>query len=98
MNRYLLVFAGAAASVSGGPAMAGTCKLESTRPAGEWKFVRVFDVDTGKIVLQRAIKAGVAYDVTVSGYRVRVDSKLAGGIKYESGPILACVDGNRIKS
>ena len=98
MNRSLLTLVGAAALVSGGQAMAGTCKLESTLPGGEWKFVRVYDVDKGTIVLQRAIKAGEAYDVTVSGVRVRVDSKLPGGIKYDTGPILPCVDGNRIKS
>jgi hypothetical protein len=81
---------------AGGQALAGTCNIQSARAPGEWTFVRVYDVDTGKIVLQRAIKGGVSYEVKVSGYRVRIDWKLPGGIKYETGPILACVDGNRV--
>ncbi len=98
MNDYVLALAGAVAFVSASQTMAGTCKIESTRAAGEWKFVKVYDADTGKIVLQRPISGGIAYDVSVRGYRVRIDSKLPGGIKYVPGPIFDCVDGNRVKT
>ena len=97
MDGKLLALAGVALLITAVEASAGTCRIESTRVPGEWTFVRVFDVDTGKIVLQRAVKGGVSYDVTVSGYRVRIDSKLPGGIKYEPGAVLACVDGNKVK-
>ncbi|QIK95370.1 hypothetical protein G7076_01710 [Sphingomonas sp. HDW15A] len=97
MNRTFYALAGLIGLITGAPAFAGTCTIESTRAPGEWTFVRVYDVDNGKIVLQRAIKAGLAYEVTVSKNRVRVDSKLPGGISYGAGPISPCRDGNKLK-
>lgn len=97
MRRQLAFVTGLAVLFTAAPTIAGTCKIESTRAPGEWTFVRVYDVDSGKIVLQRAIKSGVAYDVTVSKELVRVDSKLPGGISYAAGAVSACKDGNKIK-
>ena len=97
MNLKLIALAGTAALVTGGEAIAGTCSIQNSRAPGEWTFVRVYDVDAGKIVLQRAIKGGVSYEVTVSKDRVRVDSKLPGGTSYAAGAVTACKDQNKIK-
>ena len=97
MNGKLVTLAGIAALMTAGQALAGTCEIESTRAAGEWTFVRVLDVDTGKIVLQRAIKGGDHYKVEVSQNRVRVDSKLPGGTAYGTGTVVTCKGGNRIR-
>jgi len=97
MKARLIALAAMTVLAVEGQAIAGTCSIQSNRAPGEWTFVRVYDVDSGKIVLQRAIKAGLTYDLTVSKYRVRVDSKLPGGITYAAGPVSTCRDGNKIK-
>lgn len=96
MKARLIGLAAMAALAAEGQAIAGTCSIQSVRAPGEWTFVRVYDVDSGKIVLQRAIKGGVPYEVTVSKNRVRVDSKLPGGLTYASGKVAACKGGNRL--
>ena len=78
--------------------MAGTCNVQSTRAPGHWKFVKVFDVDTGEIVFQKVIDGGKLHEVTVSGERARVDWKLPGGKDYKAGPVSSCKDGNTVKS
>ena len=97
MKAQFIALAALSALIAGGQAQAGTCDIQSSRATGEWTFVRVYDVDSGKIVLQRAIKGGVLYRVTVSKDRVRVDSKLPGGITYAAGTVSTCRDGNKIK-
>jgi hypothetical protein len=96
MKIGFIASVGVAAVFTAGQAIAGTCNIQSSRAPGEWTFVRVYDVDTGKIVLQRAIKGGVIYEVRVSKDRVRVDSKLPGGIVYEAGRISVCKSGNKL--
>jgi hypothetical protein len=96
MKASLIALAAVAALVAEGPAYAGTCSIQSNRAPGEWTFVRVYDVDSGKIVLQRAVKGGTPYEVKVSKERIRVDSKLPGGLTYAAGKVSACKDGNKI--
>lgn len=97
MNYKLATLAGLSALIIGSQALAETCNVESIRAPGEYLFIKVFDPDTGEIVLQRAIKGGTPIEVTVSGERVRVDSKLPGGVDYKPGAIATCKSGNTIK-
>ena len=77
-------------------ARAETCKIQSTRGPDEWKFVKVYEGGTDKVVLQQAIRGGVLKEVTVSGDRVRIDTKMPGQIDYEIGKIVLCKGGNTI--
>jgi hypothetical protein len=79
-------------------AIAGTCNIESSAPPGQWKFVKVYDVHNGEIVLQRGINAGRLYEVTAKGDRIRIDWKFAGGTHYNSGAVVTCKDGLTVKS
>jgi len=78
-------------------AVAESCKIENGGPPDEWRFVQVYDVDRGQIVLGKAIKSGDSKEVTVSGQRVRVDHKLPGGTAYATGPVVICKGGNSIR-
>ena len=97
MKRMLFGFA-LVALATGSPAVAGTCKIQSTREPGHWTFLKVFDVESGEVVLQKAIEGGKYREVTAHGDRVRVDWKLPGGKDYKAGPVSPCKDGNTIKS
>ena len=79
-------------------ALAGTCNIESSAPPGQWKFVKVYDVHNGEIVLQRGINGGGRYEVTAKGDRIRIDWKFAGGTHYNSGAVVTCKDGLTVKS
>ncbi|MCL6679157.1 hypothetical protein LZ519_07490 [Sphingomonas sp. RG327] len=79
-------------------AIAGTCNIESSAPPGQWKFVKVYDVHNGEIVLQRGISGGRRYEVTAKGDRIRIDWKFAGGTHYNSGAVVTCKDGHIVKS
>jgi hypothetical protein len=79
-------------------ALAETCNVQVTGPADQWKFVHVYDVATGEIVLRQAIKSGESKPVTVSGDKVRVDWKLPGYQKYRTGPVVECKSGNTVKT
>lgn len=96
MKARIMALAVATAFLAEGEALAGSCTIQSTRAPGEWTFVRVYDVDSGKIVLQRAIKGGTPYQVSVTKERVRVDSKLPGGLTYAAGRVSACKNGNKL--
>ena len=78
-------------------AAAETCKLQVARKAGEWKFVKAYDADTGEVVLQQVITGGHHKEATVSGKRIRVDWKLPGDAKYRAGAVTLCKRGNTIK-
>jgi hypothetical protein len=97
MKIQLTMLATVAALFLESGAVAGTCKIETARPAGEWTFVQVHDADTGEIVLQKAIMGGTSRDVTVKGERVRVDSKLPGATQYKAGTVSVCKDGNVVR-
>ncbi len=97
MNKIFLGLALVALG-TGSEAIAGTCNVQSTRAPGHWKFIKVYDVDTGKIVLQKVMNGGEHREVTVPGERVRVDWKLPGGKDYKHGTVALCKDGNTIRS
>lgn len=78
-------------------AVAGTCKVKNSKPAGHWTFVQVYDADTNNVVLRQAINGGDTKNVTVSRHSVRVDHKFAGQRQYKTGAVAACKDGNTIK-
>lgn len=78
-------------------AVAENCKIENGGPPDEWRFVQVFDVDRGQIVLGKAIKSGDSKEVTVTGERIRVDHKLPGGTQFATGPVVVCKGGNTIR-
>jgi hypothetical protein len=97
VSTKVLTLAGIIAVLIHGEAFAESCNIQSTRPPGEWKFVRVYDADTGAIVLRQAINGGVNKQVVVSGERVRVDSKLPGDMDYRTGAVALCKGGNIVK-
>jgi len=78
-------------------AVAESCKIENAGPPDEWRFVQVYDVDRGQIVLGQAIKSGDKKEVSVSGEKVRVDHKFPGWTTYATGPVLICKGGNTIR-
>jgi hypothetical protein len=94
--RHACLFAGAVLLPVAG-AFAGTCTIEITGPREQYKFVQVHDVAARAIVMRKAIKSGQSREVTVSGDRVRVDWKFAGGTSYQSGKVQACNGGRRIR-
>ena len=98
MRKILAAAAIIAASLVGHEARAESCKVESASQPDQWKFIRVYDADTGKIVYQQAINGGDSKPVTVSGERVRVDYKLPGHTVYQTGTVAACKGGNTVKT
>ena len=88
----------AAAIVIPSAALASTCKIENTSPHGEWKFIRAYDVLTGKEVLSRAILGGASVEVTVTGTQIRLEYKLAGHRHYGSSVTATCKDGNTLRT
>jgi hypothetical protein len=97
MRINLLALIGSTALAAGTQALAETCTIEITGPHGQWKFVHVYDVATGKMVLGHAIRSGHSREVTVSGHQVRVDWKLAGDAHYHAGAATECKAGHTIK-
>ena len=79
------------------PAFAESCIIEITGAKDVYKFVQVYDLATGKIVLTKAFKSGQSQSVTLKGDRIRVDWKFLGGIRYEAGASRICRGGNRIR-
>jgi hypothetical protein len=98
MTKILALVAAIAAILVAHEARAESCKVESTSPPGQWKFIRAFDADTGKVVYQQAINGGDSKPVTVSGERVRVDYKLPGHTVYQTGTVAPCKGGNTVKT
>ncbi len=98
MSKILAATVIIAAILVGQEARAENCKVESTSPPGQWKFIRAYDADTGKIVFQQAINGGDSKPITVSGERVRVDHKLPGHTVYQTGTVAPCKGGNTVKT
>jgi hypothetical protein len=97
MKLRLTPLAGLVALLLGTSAGAETCHIQVTGAAGDWKFVHVYDVAKGTIVMRQAIKVGETKQVTVSGSRVRVDWKFAGHRSYTTGAVKTCKGGNTIE-
>jgi hypothetical protein len=98
MTLKAVVLFAIAALLGESGALAGSCRIQSTNPPGQWKFVRAYDPDNGTIVLRQAINGGDSKQVTVSGHHVRVESKLPGHTHYHSGPVAPCKGGNIVRT
>jgi len=79
-------------------ALAESCKVQSTSPPGQWKFVRAYDPDTNEVVLRQAINGGDSKPVTVAGDHVRVEYKLPGHTRYQPAVVAPCKDGNVVRT
>jgi hypothetical protein len=97
MRPRFIAIAALAALLVETPALAETCMIEITGPEGQWKFVQVFDVATGNMVMGQAIRSGEVKTVTITGDQVRVDWKLSGYRDYRTGEVTTCRGGNRIR-
>lgn len=91
MGALAILFAAA-------PVRAESCQVHNASAPGVWKFVRVYDVDTGQVVLRRAINGGDSVEVTVSGSRARVEFKLAGYTRYKTSVTGTCKGGNTLRT
>lgn len=78
-------------------AAAESCKVQSSKPPGQWTFVRVHDVDKDQVVLRQGINGGDAKRVEVSGHRIRIEQKPAGHRNYRSGPVTDCKGGRTVR-
>ena len=78
-------------------ALAESCKVQSSHPPGQWKFIRVYDVDTGAIVLGQAVNGGDAKSVTVRGHRIKLEAKLPGALHYGPAVEADCKEGQTVK-
>ena len=75
MKIKLFALVGVATAFFGSPALAETCNVQVTGPAEHWKFLHVYDVATGEVVLRQAIK-GLVVDGQVgpqTARRLKVD-------------------------
>jgi len=97
MKIKLFALAGVASVFFGSPALAETCNVQVTGPAEHWKFLHVYDVATGEVVLRQAIKAGDSRPVEVTGDKIRVDWKMPGDRNYRAGSVALCKAGNFVK-
>ena len=73
------------------------CKVMYQGGADDWRFVRVYEVASGKVVLQTVIRGGTTRDVYVASPGIRVYSKWAGDIDYKPGPTVQCANGGTVK-
>ena len=76
---------------------APNCKVMYQGAKDDWRFVRVYEVSSGKVVLQTVIRAGTARDVYVASPAIRIDSKWAGDVNYKPGPPLRCANGATVR-
>lgn len=76
---------------------APNCKVMYQGTQDDWRFVRVYEVASGKIVLQTVIRAGATRDVYVASPSIRVYSKWAGDVDYKPGPPVQCANGETVK-
>jgi hypothetical protein len=74
-----------------------SCKVMYQGSQDEWRFVRVYEVPSGKVVLQTVIRGGATRDVYVASPSIRVYSKWAGDIDYKPGPPVQCANGETVK-
>ena len=76
---------------------APNCKVMYQGATDDWRFVRVYEASTGKVVLQTVIRAGTTRDVYVTSPSIRIDSKGAGDIDYKPGSPVRCANGETVK-
>jgi len=94
--KSIVVFS-AVALLGENAASAESCKVQSSHPPGQWKFIRVYDVDTGAIVLGQAVNGGDAKSVTVRGHRIKLEAKLPGVLHYGPAVEADCKKGHTVK-
>jgi hypothetical protein len=76
---------------------APNCKVMYQGSQDDWRFVRVYEVPSGKVVLQTVIRGGASREVYVASPDIRVYSKWAGDIDYKAGPRVRCANGETVK-
>ena len=76
---------------------APNCKVMYQSAQDGWRFVRVYEVSSGKVVLQTSIRAGASRDVYVATPDIRIDSKWAGDIDYKPGAPVRCANGETVR-
>ena len=76
---------------------APNCKVMYQGAQDDWRFVRVYEVASGKVVLQTVIRAGTTREVYVESPRIRIDSKWAGDVNYKPGRPVQCANGETVK-
>lgn len=91
----LSVFAGVMANAAA-PAE-HECKVQSSLPSGQWKFVRIYDPTSGAVLWSQAVNGGDIKRVTSNGPRVRIETKLPGHTRYAPAGIHNCSAGKTIR-
>ena len=97
MNVKLCALAGLSGLLLGAGTPTHNCNVQVTGPAGQWKFLEVYDLASGEVVLRQAIKSGDWKPVEAKGEKIRIDWKLGGYKNYRTGPTATCTGGNTIK-
>jgi hypothetical protein len=77
--------------------MAPNCKVMYQGSPDDWRFVRIYEVASGKVVLQTVIRAGATRDVYVASPSIRIDSKWAGDVNYKAGRPVRCTNGDTVR-
>ena len=73
------------------------CKVQSSLPPGQFKFVRIYDPTSGAVIWGQAVNGGDSKRVTSNGPRVRIETKLPGHTKYVPAGIHNCSGGKTIR-
>jgi hypothetical protein len=73
------------------------CKVMYQGTPDDWRFVKVYEVATGQIVLQTVIRGGSTSDVYVASPSIRIYSKWAGDLDYKPGQPVQCEKGATVK-
>lgn len=73
------------------------CKIMYQAAPDEWRFVKVYELSSGEVVLQTVIRGGDSREVYVASPRIRIDSKWAGDVDYKPGAQSQCAKGETIK-
>ena len=73
------------------------CKIMYQAPSDRWRFIKVYEVSSGQVVLQTVISGGRSRDVYVASPSIRIDSKWAGDVAYRPGLPVSCAHGATIK-
>ena len=83
--------------MSGPPDSRPSCKILYQAPTDRWRFVKVYELSSGQVVLQTVISGGRSRDVYVASPSIRIDSKWAGDVAYRPGLPVRCADGATIR-
>ena len=73
------------------------CKVLYTGSPERYEFVKIYEVSTGKVVFQSAIKGGEPTGVYVGSNKIKIEHKWAGDLDYHSAVIAECDKGNVIR-